>query len=411
MMNDRAQKLQGPVISNQGCCPDGDSSGQCEKPLQPFTIPMVGPVDDDAPCCGPKPGPPSSPFERPGYRLRHFVDDFVATPIGQVPRVETDLKAEDFLGTLRARGGISRDRYRVAPGLYCVGDPADDSAVLVTANYKLSFDSLRKELDNVDAWIIVLDTRGINVWCAAGKRTFSTEEVIRQVKRVGLEKLVSHRELVLPQLGAPGVSSHEVKKGCGFKVIWGPIRARDIKRFLANGGKAETGMRQLTFTMGERLVLIPVELSLITKPTLAILLALFLLSGISPDIFSVTAAWSRGGYATVAYFLGVLAGAVVVPAILPWLPARQFYVKGIMAGLLSGILAILIFADAISSLETVTLLLLSLAVSSYAAMNFTGATPFTSPSGVEKEMRQGIPIQIIAVLISIVAWVSAPFLG
>ena len=125
-------------------------------------------------------------------------------------------------------------------------------------------------------------------------------------------------------------------------------------------------------------------------------------SGLNPVVF---AAYREMGCAA------VLAGAVVVPAILPWLPARQFYVKGIMTGLLSGILAILIFADAISSPEALTLLLLSLAVSSYAAMNFTGATPFTSPSGVEKEMRQGIPIQVIAVLISIVAWVSAPFLA
>jgi len=400
-----------PVFLDQSCCDSDNQTDGCQQPLQPLTIPMADPVDDDVPCCGPKPGPPSSPFERPGYRLLYFVDDFIPTPVGQVPRVKTVLKAGDFGGTLRARGGVSRDRYRIAPGLYCVGNPADDSPVLVTANYKLSFDSLRRELDGLDAWLLVLDTRGVNVWCAAGKRTFSTDEIVRQVKRVELEKLVSHRELVLPQLGAPGVSSHKVKKGCGFKIIWGPIRARDVKRFLTNGGKAETSMRQLTFTIGERLVLIPVELSLIIKPTLAILLALFLLSGISPDIFSVTAAWSRGIYLTVAYLLGVLAGAVVVPAILPWLPARQFYVKGIMTGLLSGILAILIFADAISNLEALTLLLLSLAVSSYAAMNFTGATPFTSPSGVEKEMRQGIPIQIIAVLISIAAWVSAPFLA
>jgi ammonia channel protein AmtB len=106
----------------------------------------------------------------------------------------------------------------------------------------------------------------------------------------------------------------------------------------------------------------------------------------------------------------VLAGAVAAPALLPWLPARQFYLKGLMTGLVSGILAILFSADSISNLEAMALLLLSMSVSSYAAMNFTGATPFTSPSGVEKEMRRGIPVQILAVLVSIVAWVSAPFI-
>ena len=399
------------VFQDLSCCGSDNKTDGCQQPLQQISIPMAAPPDDDAPCCGPKPGPPSSPHERPGYTLLHFIDDFVDSTAGPVPRVNTSLQVKDIMGTTRARLGVSRDRYRVAPGLYCVGSPSPDSPVLVTANYKLSFDSLRKELDDVDAWILVLDTRGVNVWCAAGKRTFSTEEVIRQVKRVGLEKLVNHRELILPQLGAPGVSSHLVKKGCGFKVIWGPIRANDLKVFLNNGQQAAPEMRQLTFTIGERMVLIPVELSLIIKPTLFILLGAFVLSGISPDIFSFSAAWSRGLTISGAYLLGMLAGAVVVPSLLPWLPTRQFYIKGIMAGLISGILSILLFADTISNLEALTLLLLSMSVSSFAAMNFTGATPFTSPSGVEKEMRHGIPVQALAVLIGIVAWATAPFIA
>jgi len=156
-------------------------------------------------------------------------------------------------------------------------------------------------------------------------------------------------------------------------------------------------------------VLIPVELSLIVKPSLAILLAVFVLSGISPEFFSFSAAWFRGLHGAGAYLMGVLAGAVIVPAFLPWLPMRQFYIKGIMTGLAGGILLILYWGATMTKLEVVTLLLLTTAVSSYAAMNFTGATPFTSPSGVEKEMRQGIPLQIIAVVIAIIAWVATPF--
>ncbi|MBW2467377.1 MAG: hypothetical protein JRF02_08755 [Deltaproteobacteria bacterium] len=372
---------------------------------------MAGAVDEDAPCCGPKPAPPSRPYEKSGYRIVHFVKDFVKTPVGDIPRIETGLKGLDIGGTIRARIGISRDRYKVAPGLYCVGSPDNESPVLVTANYKLSFDSLRKELAGLDAWILVLDTRGVNVWCAAGKRTFSTEEVIRQVKRVELEKMVSHRELILPQLGAPGVSSHKVKKGCGFKVIWGPIKARDIKAFLKNDKRTEVGMRQLTFTIRERIVLIPVELSLVVKPSLAILLAVFLLSGISPDIFSLSAAWFRGLNGAAAYLLGVFAGAVVVPVFLPWLPSRRFYIKGIQTGVTAGIILLLVLGQNITRLESVTLLLLAVSVSSYAAMNFTGATPYTSPSGVEKEMRQGIPVQLLAVVVAVITWVAAPFVS
>ena len=85
-----------------------------------------------------------------------------------------------------------------------MGSPSPDSPVLVSANYKLSFDVLRRSLAGIDAWILVLDTKGINVWCAAGKGTFGTEELLRRIAAVRLGEVVSHRRLVLPQLGAPG---------------------------------------------------------------------------------------------------------------------------------------------------------------------------------------------------------------
>ena len=393
---------------------DGGSGEEksCAGGPLPLAIPMAGAAREDEPCCGPKPGPPSSPHEKPGYRIWHFVEGFLDTPVGQVPRVRTRLLTRDFAGTFRARQGISRDRYRVAPGLYCVGKPAGESPVLVTANYKLSFDSLRRELSGLDAWILVLDTRGVNVWCAAGKKNFSTEELVRQVRKVNLHALVSHRELILPQLGAPGVASHKVKEGCGFRVIWGPVKARDLGAFMQNGRKADRSMRQVTFSLAERVVLIPVELSLIVKPSLAVVLAVFLLSGFGPDVFSLSAAWFRGVNGAIAYLTGVIAGAVAAPALLPWLPARQFYIKGILTGLLGGVLLTLVLGDRIAGrLETSALLLLAATVSSYAAMNFTGATPFTSPSGVEKEMRQGIPVQMAALLAAVIAWVAAPFVG
>ena len=192
-------------------------------------IPDQPPADEA--CCGPSPGPASSPFERPGYSLCRFVDGFIDTAVGSVPRVKTDLEGPDHLITILARSGILRNRYTIAPGLYGVGEPDADSAVLVTANYRLSFNALRTALAEVNAWILVLDTRGINVWCAAGKETFSTQEVVRQVNLTGLDKVVTHRRLILPQLSATGVSAKDVKKACGFKVTWGPVRVEDIKDF------------------------------------------------------------------------------------------------------------------------------------------------------------------------------------
>ncbi len=154
------------------------------------------------------------------------------TKTGKIPTVSTRLSKADKWGSLKVRLNINRMKYKVQPGLYAVGNPDADSPVLVSANYKLSFDALRKELTGIDAWILVLDTKGINVWCAAGKGTFGTDELVKRIEISGLEQVVNHRKMVVPQLGAVGVSAHQVRKRSGFSVIYGPVRASDIPVFL-----------------------------------------------------------------------------------------------------------------------------------------------------------------------------------
>ena len=131
--------------------------------------------------------------------------------------------------------------YKVDPGLYALGCPDDKSPVLISANYKLSFDTLRSALKGRHLWILVLDTDGVNVWCAAGKGTFSTAELVRRIEFSRLEEVVSHRRLIVPQLAAPGVAAHEVKKLSGFKVTYGPIRAADLPAFIDCGIQGDLG--------------------------------------------------------------------------------------------------------------------------------------------------------------------------
>ena len=347
----------------------------------------------------------------PGYSVNPFVEDFVETPVDSVPRVSTRLSVRDQVGTIRARIGIARNQYKINPGLYCGGNPTAESPVFVTANYKLSFDSLRKELADINSWILVIDTRGINVWCAAGKGTFSADEVAIQVKRARLAEIVSHRELILPQFSAPGIASQELNQKCGFKGIFGPIRAADIPRYFENDNKADEQMRSVTFTLVERLVLVPVEISLIWKLFSLITLAVFVLSGIGPNLYSISDAFNRGFVATVATILAILAGALLTPALLPWLPGRQFWWKGLLTGGVTGIVFINFIRTGITIFEELSLWIWIVAAASYMAMNFTGATPYTSLSGVEKEMRKGLPIQICGVCVALLLWIISPFIG
>ena len=171
-------------------------------------------------CCQPKDAEhrETLPSRRPPW-----VCGVLQTPVGEVPQLHTAQRLADYLGACRMRLGIGRMHYRVTPGLYAVGRPTAESPALVTANYKLTLDHLRSELGATDAWVLVLDTQGVNVWCAAGKGTFGTDEIVRQVAATRLAEVVSHRQLVVPQLGAPGVAAHQVKNRCGFRVIYGPV--------------------------------------------------------------------------------------------------------------------------------------------------------------------------------------------
>jgi hypothetical protein len=281
-----------------------------------------------------------------------------------------------------ARWGVNRSGHRVEPGLYALGSPTADGPVFVTANYTLSFDALRSALAGRDCYILVLDTQGINVWCAAGKGTFGTDELVHRVEVTGLHDIVDHRILILPQLGAPGVSAHQVRRQSGFRVEYGPVRAADLPQYLETH-RATPEMRQVRFGLWDRLVLIPVELVHVLLPLLIAAVALSLLTG----------PLASGGA-----IAAVLAGVVLFPILLPWLPTGNFSAKGFVLG---GIVALpFALVGALSRhdgpwwlrvIGGLSYLLAMPPVTAYLALNFTGSTPYTSRSGVRHEIFRYIP--------------------
>ena len=326
----------------------------------------------------------------------------------EIPLVPTELFRADRLGAWKARWGVGRMRYMVEPGIYAVGNPDGDSVVLVSANYKLSFDTLRRELGGLNAWIMVLDTEGINVWCAAGKGTFGTDEIVRRIGLVELEKIVNHRKIILPQLGASGVAAHEVKRRCSFSVIYGPIRACDIIAFIKAGMKAAAQMRQVRFSLYDRLVLMPVEFVMGAKYLLFAIALFFILSGISASGYSSHLAVKIGVRSAANLFGAYLAGAVIGPLLLPWLPGRSFSFKGFSVGLI--VAAVLFFLKLTGGrLETIAWMFLIATVSSFVTMNFTGASTYTSLSGVKKEMRIAVPLQLAGAVLGAVMWIVSRF--
>jgi len=349
----------------------------------------------------------------PSIFQQPFVIGSIQTQVGLVPQVSSFLTRGDHLGSFKARWGIGRMDYTVEPGLYSLGQPDGRSPVLVTANYKMSFDRLREALPGRNMWILVLDTKGINVWCAAGKGTFGTMELVSRIESSGLSQIVSHRELILPQLAGPGVAAHEVKKISGFKVIYGPIRAMDLPAFLDNGLKATPEMRFKTFPIQERIALIPIELVAAVKTGLIIIALLFLITFIARAGEGWDIAFKQGFLSALAILTGIFAGAVLTPTLLPWLPGRAFSIKGVSVGLLTAFLFVVFrWNDGITlagRFEMLAWLLLIPSFSGFLAMKLTGVSTYTSLSGVKKEMRWAVPFQIGAGVIGLILWLGSVF--
>ena len=95
------------------------------------------PIYSDSACCG------TAPAEEPSHPPRldqDFVTGTVSTPAGSVPQVSSELRRQDHWGAIKARWGVGRMDYAIDPGLYALGNPDRESPVLVSANYKMSFD-------------------------------------------------------------------------------------------------------------------------------------------------------------------------------------------------------------------------------------------------------------------------------
>ncbi|HNQ25480.1 MAG: Acetyl-CoA decarbonylase/synthase complex subunit gamma [Euryarchaeota archaeon ADurb.BinA087] len=305
----------------------------------------------------------------------------------QIPAVMTTtstLTFADRLDHFLARWGVNRMGHVVRPGLYQLGNPSPDSPVFVSANYTLSFDSLRSALSGIDAYLLVLDTRGINVWCAAGKGTFGTDELVKRIVNTRLVSVVRHRTVIVPQLGAPGISAHQVLQRSGFRVEYGPVRARDLPEYLKTR-KAPAAMRRVEFPFRERIVLSPVELVHAALPTIGAAILMYLLAGPVASLAAVTA---------------VLAGTVLFPALLPFLPTKDFSTKGLILGILVALPFAAYGASELSLpswarlLAGIMPLFLIPPVVSYLALNFTGCTPYTSRSGVKAEIFTYVRVMV-----------------
>ena len=211
--------------------------------------------------------------------------------------------------------------FPTKPGLRRVGNPAPSSPVLVTCNFELTVRKVIQTLkrDGIDAWLLVAPTKGINVWCAAGGGHFTTDTVISILRTSGVENMVDHRDLILPQLSAVGVNIWALKEHTGWKPRFGPVYIEHLAAYLKHVGKPpEKEFRRVEFPLHDRFVM-GTNLGFNS-------LLFFALPFIIGSIW-VSGLWWKS--ITLLYLLAVLNSVLVF-----WLPGKPGVQKGFSLGLI-----------------------------------------------------------------------------
>ena len=143
--------------------------------------------------------------------------------------------------------------FPCSTGLIKIGNPGRNAPVLLTGNFRLTVERVRRALKGIDAYLLVANSRGVNVWCAAMGGHLTNHDVVSVLKTSGIGKLVDHREVILPQLAAPGIESKIIHHKTGWRVVWGPVYATAIPQFLDNGREKTLEMRTVRFAWPQRL--------------------------------------------------------------------------------------------------------------------------------------------------------------
>ncbi|MCK4448980.1 MAG: acetyl-CoA decarbonylase/synthase complex subunit gamma [Anaerolineae bacterium] len=122
---------------------------------------------------------------------------------------------------------------QVQPGVYEINDPQEDSPIMVTTNFSITYFSVANEIDGsgIPGWLLVADAEGMSVLTAWAAGKFDAERIAKAVKTNGMEEKVSHRKLVIP--GHVSVLLGELEEELpGWEILVGPREAVDIPAYL-----------------------------------------------------------------------------------------------------------------------------------------------------------------------------------
>lgn len=293
------------------------------------------------------------------------------------------------------------DRVPIEPGIYQSGHPNENSPIIVTTNYEYTYIKVMRSLKGVDAWVLCIDSNGINVWCAARGNDFGNAQLLEAVDATGIHKLTKKKTLILPQLSAGGVAKPQLPKNSEkfpFKIVYGPVWSKDIPQYIKERpARKPDSMKFAKFTISHRMR------AGITHTTF-LLRKIFLLPLIIIAALLLALNWSNKLWWIGEIFVWIILTNAIIACLFPLSNfTRKFIVKGIFFGVLN-----IIVLGGISWMlhRSLFFLLWNLCfyfwIAFFSTMSFSGYTMSTSPREIQTEYRLFSQINKILLIISLI---------
>jgi hypothetical protein len=279
------------------------------------------------------------------------------------------------------------DLVPLDPGIYKSGNPTESSPIIVTANYEFTYIKVMRDLKGIDAWVLCVDSNGINVWCAARGNDFGNNQLIEAVEATGIERLTAKKTVILPQLSAGGVATPELQKKSNnfpFRVVYGPVWSKDLPEFLEKRpARKPDRMKLAKFTLKHRFRgFITHTTFLLRKIFMLPLISLFVLFLILDSLNVTAKLWWVG-----ELLLWIVTANFIITFTYPIANfTRRFIIKGIFFGTLNvfilGLISYLFHNSIIFTLLNISFFFW---VSFFSTMSLSGYTMATSPSEIQEE--------------------------
>jgi ubiquinone/menaquinone biosynthesis C-methylase UbiE len=323
------------------------------------------------------------------------------------------------------------DHVAIEPGIYAAGKPGADSPVIVTANYEYTYIRVMQDLakGKVDAWVLALDTDGINVWCGARGGHMGNKQLLEAVSASGIETVTTSRVLILPQLAAGGVEAPKLPKKTEefpFTVRYGPVWSKDLPAYLTlMPARKPEAMKLASFTFSKRSVAATTHAAFMLRLIFGLPIVALVIIGSLLGLF-LTGTAGMVGWLVARFGIELFVSIVVINGILAVAyPIARFTRKFIIRGILFGIVSVIVMSALKAGWEwlvsgvpwswyTAWNLPFYFWLAFFTTMSFSGYTMDTSPRDISGEYLRftvlnvifaaaGITLLVIGAVLRIVA--------